>query len=131
MPFLYPSVSLGRTIIQFPLAIEDTAFDLLNPAGEATICPSNHFHVARMNRVKGFFFGKSSPNRAVICGKYGVVFPIIYKMAGRVYNSNPVKQADGFPNKPNSNLFPNTAAFLKLPGRIITLLNKTFAPSRL
>src|SRR5690625_1362480 len=110
--------------------MDETAFDLLNPAGTTVGTSSSIYHMARTNRVKGFFLGKSSPNTAFILGIYGVVHPIIVRIAGRVNNSKPVKQADGLPNKPNNNLFPNTATVVTLPGRIITLSNKTLAPRR-
>src|SRR5690625_4109351 len=101
--------------------MEETAFDLLNPAG-TTIGPSGPIsHIARMNLVKGFFLGKSSPNLAFIRGMNGEVLPIIFRIAGRANNSNPVKHADGFPDSPNKNLSPRTATVVTLPGRIITL----------
>src|SRR5699024_1153385 len=130
IPFVYPLEPLGKTIMPFPLAIDETAFDLLKPAGTTVATLSSIYQIARTKRVKGFFLGKSSPNTAFILGIYGVVQPIIPNIAGRANNSNPVKQADGVPDRPNKSLSPTTATVVTLPGRIITLSNKTFAPIR-
>src|SRR5690625_1066575 len=116
---------------QFPRAIEDTAFDLLNPAGTAFGPSASISQMARINRVNGFFFVKSSPRIAFIRGIYGAVLPIFVKIAGRVNSSNPVKHAEGFPDKPNSNFSPRDATVVTLPGRIMTLSNSTCAPNLL
>src|SRR5699024_11909862 len=109
--------------------MDDTAFDLLNPAG-TTLAPSVPIvQIARTKRVNAFFFGKASPNVAFIRGIKGFLAPIIFKIAGRVNNSNPVKQAEGFPDNPNKIFSPNEATVVTLPGRIITLSTNTFAPS--
>src|SRR5699024_6939810 len=129
MPFENPLLPLGKTIIPFPLAIDDTAFDLLKPAGTTFTASPSVYQIARTNRVNGFFFGKPSSNFAFILGIYGVVQFIIDKIAGRANNSNPVKQEEGLPDKPNKSLPSNSATLVTLPGRIITLSNNTFAPS--
>lgn len=117
-------------MIQFPRAIDETALDLLNPAGVAIIPSSVISKTARIKRVNGFGFEKSSPSIACILGIYNLLAPIILSNAGRVNNSKPVKQAEGFPDKPNNTCSPKTATVVTLPGRIATLLNKTSAPNR-
>src|SRR5690625_2637937 len=114
-------------MIQCPPAMEETAFDLLKPAGTTIGYFGPIIQMARTNRVNGFAFEKSSPNIAFIRGKYGDVQPIIANIAGRVHNSNPVKQAEGLPDKPNNNCSPRTPTFVTLPGRTFTLSNNTFA----
>ena len=47
--------------------------------------------------------------------------------SGLTNNSKPVKQADGFPDKPNKYVLFATATVVTLPGRIAILLNNTSA----
>ena len=75
IPFVNPRVPLGNTMMQFPRAIEDTAFDLLNPAGTATDPFDVMSQTARTKRVNGFGFVKSSPSSAFMHGIYGVFRP--------------------------------------------------------
>src|SRR5699024_11170111 len=113
-----------------PRAIEETALDLLKPAGTAMTPVGVNSQEARTKRVNGFGFLKSSPNIAFILGIYGFVPPIIPRIAGLVNNSKPVKQAEGLPDNPNNNLPLSSATVVTLPGRIATLLNNILAPKR-
>src|SRR5699024_9882657 len=99
IPFENPLLPLGKTIIPFPLAIDETAFDLLKPAGTTFTASPSVYQIARTKRVNGFFFGKSSSNFAFILGIYGVVQFIIDKIAGRANNYKSLNQAEDLPVK--------------------------------
>ncbi|CAC8016536.1 Uncharacterised protein [Staphylococcus aureus] len=113
--------------IQLACAIATTAPDLLNPEG-TTVAPALvNVALARINRVNGFALVKSSINVAlIICGKTSSA-PHICLTAGFTNSSNPVKQADGFPDNPNKYFPSANATVVTLPGRIATLLNNTSA----
>src|SRR5699024_1553038 len=129
IPVVNPLLPLGKTIIPFPLAIDETAFDLLKPAGTTFTVSPSVYHIARTKRVNGFFLGKSSSNIAFIRGIYGVVQFIIDKIAGRANNSNPVKHAERLADDPHHS-FPSHSATVVTPtGRSSTLSHNPCPPS--